>query len=95
MKTVDEDHGNPLRVWHEMGEPANPSREQNDLLRELAKPAIRTSNVVVEKGVLNVKLTLQPNAVQAFQWKKIRRSQDTGYSYERVMAQYVGSHEDL
>ena len=95
VKTVDENHGNPLRVWHEMGEPANPTREQNALLRDVAKPSISTANLVVENGMLNVKLTLQPNAVQAFELKKIRRSQDTGYSYERALSQYVGSHEEL
>ena len=51
-RVVDEKYGNPLRVWHEMGEPANPTRAQVDLLRQVAKPFIRTSNVIAKDGVV-------------------------------------------
>lgn len=88
-RVVDEQHGNPLRVWHEMGEPANPTREQNELLRQVAKPDIRTGNVCVENGVLRLALDLEPNALHSFELRKVSRTQDTGYDYDRVLAQHV------
>jgi len=42
VKIVDEEHGNPLKVWHDLGEPANPSKDEVSLLREVAKPWITT-----------------------------------------------------
>lgn len=88
-RVVDEQHGNPLRVWHEMGEPANPTREQNELLRQVAKPDIRTGNVCVENGVIRLTLNLEPNALHSFELRKVSRTQDTGYDYDRVLAQHV------
>lgn len=40
MERVDEDTCNPLKLWHDMGEPANPSGEQTELLRQAAGPFI-------------------------------------------------------
>ena len=94
-RIVDEEHGNPLRVWHEMGEPANPTREQNELLRQVARPYIRTQNVCVQEKGIRVALNLKPNALHSFELRKIWRSQDTGYDYNRVLAQHVGKQENL
>lgn len=41
-KRVDEESCNPLKVWHDLGEPANPSGEQTELLRAAAQPKIST-----------------------------------------------------
>lgn len=94
-RIVDEEHGNPLRVWHEMGEPANPTREQNELLRQVARPYIRTQNVCVQEKGIRVALNLKPNALHSFELRKIWRSQDTGYDYNRVLAQHVGKQGNL
>ena len=94
-RVVDEQHGNPLRVWHEMGEPANPTREQNELLRQVANPDIRTRNVNVKDGAVKLLLNLKPNAVHSFELKKVVRQQDAGYDYSRVLAQKIGNDEEL
>lgn len=56
-KVVDEENGNPLKVWHDIGEPANPSREQIGLLREVARPMVCTKKVVASKGSISISLT--------------------------------------
>lgn len=94
-KVVDEQHANPLRTWHEMGEPANPTREQNELLREVARPDIRTRNVKAENSSLSITITMQRNAVHAFTIRKIVRQQDNGYDYKRVIGQKMGNGERL
>ena len=49
-KRVDEECCNPLKVWHDLGEPANPSEEQNALLRAAAQPKIATRRLTAESG---------------------------------------------
>lgn len=94
-RVVDEKYGNPLRVWHEMGEPANPTRAQVDLLRQVAKPFIRTSNVIAKDGVVEIKLNIKPNGIQSFELIQVKRQKDNGYDYERVLAQKVGHYDEL
>ena len=44
-QTVDEETCNPLKAWHDMGEPANPTKDQIDLLQQAARPQIRTERI--------------------------------------------------
>ena len=92
---IDEEHGNPLRVWHEMGEPANPTREQNELLRRAAKPWLRTGNRTAREGSIELKLNIKPNGIQSFELKKVVREKVAGYDYDRVLEQKVGSYAEL
>lgn len=85
-KTVDEKTCNPLKVWHDLGEPASLSEEQRRLLVEAAKPLIRTKRKEAEDGQLSVKLTLERNAVVYFEVRPGEVTPDRGYDYERVMA---------
>ena len=89
VKIVDEEHGNPLKVWHDLGEPANPSKDEVSLLREVAKPWITTQTVKAEKDCLEISFCLEKNAVAAFELKPVERQQATGYDYERVISQKV------
>lgn len=88
---VDENHGNPLKVWHDLGEPANPTREETSLLREVAHPFLTTTNLKVEEGEIQLSLHLTKNAILAFELRKVERCQDAGYDYERVISQKVSS----
>jgi xylan 1,4-beta-xylosidase len=57
---VDDDHGSPLKLWHAMGSPDFPSREQQAELRKAAElPPPLDANLV--DGQLSV--SLQPNAL--------------------------------
>lgn len=84
-KTVDETCCNPLKVWHDLGEPAYPSKEQNDLIREAAHPFVATKRLHTDGKELELNLTLHPNAVIYFEVMAVEQNSDRGYSYERVM----------
>ncbi len=84
-KTVDEKSCNPLKVWHDMGEPASLSESQKSILKEASKPVVTTDVLTVSDGKINVKLTLDEFAVVYFECIKINRTSDRGYSYERVV----------
>lgn len=88
-RTVDEEHGNPLKTWHEMGEPANPTREQTALLREMAHPELTSATVHVAGGDVKLNVHVAANGVQALELRLVDRQSDTGYDYERTIAQRV------
>ncbi len=94
VKTVDEECCNPLKVWHDLGEPANPSKEQLALLRECAKPFLTTERFEEGTGVVNVSLHLKKNAVQYFELVPAAMHSDTGYSYERTLQQAIEDPEE-
>ena len=84
-KTVDEEGTNPLKVWHDMGEPANLTKEQTELLKSAANPCTRTERKKAAGGEIVHSFTLPENAVVYFELKEIHPVSDRGYSYERVM----------
>lgn len=86
VKTVDESSCNPLKVWHDMGEPSSPSKEQVELLRESAVPDIGTMRLSAKDGKVYFALTLSPNAVVYFELLPVKTSSDRGYDYDRVVS---------
>lgn len=86
-KCVDEETCNPLKVWHDLGEPASLTREQKKLLQEAAKPAIRTERISVkeEAGVAKIEMTLNTNGVIYFELNASRITTDRGYDYGKVI----------
>lgn len=88
-KTVDEECCNPLKVWHELGEPANPSKETVELLREAAKPLVTTKRIMAADGAAELSLHLKKNAVQYFELVPATIKSDAGYSYERTLQQKI------
>jgi xylan 1,4-beta-xylosidase len=84
-KTVDETCCNPLKTWHDLGEPANPSKEQIAVIRESANPLIATRRLHADNNTIDLNLTLPENAVVYFEISGIQNKSDRGYSYERVM----------
>lgn len=76
---VDEDVCNPLKVWHDLGEHANPDAEELELLRTAAKPLVET-----RRTGNKVSLTLKENAVCYFELKNEAIKSDRGYTYGRL-----------
>ena len=76
---VDEEVCNPLKVWHDIGEPANPSQEELELLRTSAQPFIKT-----ERCGNKLSLALKENAVCYFEIKAAPINSDRGYTYGRL-----------
>lgn len=84
-KTVDEDTCNPLRFWHDMGEPSSLSERQRELLREAARPLLREKKLKAADGSVKAVLTVKEHGVVYFELYPITMSGDRGYDYERVM----------
>lgn len=80
-KKVDENTCNPLKLWHDLGEPANLSAEQKKLLQDAAKPSICSQRACKE-----IALTVPENGVTYFECIKSNVKSDRGYDYEKVIS---------
>jgi len=76
--TVDEECCNPLKIWHEMGEPSSLSGHALDFLRTAAQP--RNTSFIVDREQA-ASLTLSRNAVVYFRLDPYRQTKDHGYDY--------------
>ncbi len=83
-KTVDETHCNPLKVWHDMGEPANLTAEECKLLQNAARPFVETRRVKAKNGKQEISIPVEQNGVIYFEWKPGKIVSDRGYSYVRT-----------
>ncbi len=88
-KRVDEETTNPLKLWHDMGEPANLSGEQKALLIGGSHPYVQSARKKPLNGKLELSFSLAENAVVYFELKAVHPTPDRGYSYERVMQKQV------
>ena len=77
LSTVDEDCCNPLKVWHDMGEPASLTRAELDFLRDAGKP--QNTSRVANGG--KAQLTLGPNAVVYVKMSPYAPTEEYGYDY--------------
>ncbi|MBQ3485735.1 MAG: xylan 1,4-beta-xylosidase [Clostridia bacterium] len=77
-ETVDENCCNPLKVWHEMGEPASLTDAQLRFLRQAGMPACGAMQCSNGK----LRLQLGENAVVRFTVSKLNAEQDFGYDYD-------------
>lgn len=84
-KTVDEETCNPLKLWHDLGEPASLSAEQLALLKEAAVPMTTSCTVEAEDAGVEVTFRLQEFGVVYFECIRAERKPDRGYSYERAI----------
>lgn len=86
-KIVNDDFGNPLKTWHEMGEPSSLTKEQNELLKEIARPGVFTRNITVKDSKADISFKLLKNELRYFEIMPINRKCDRGYDYERTINQ--------
>ena len=84
-KTVDEDTCNPLRFWHDMGEPVHLSERQKKLLKEAARPFLAERRLKAADQNVQAALTIKEHGVVYFELCPITMTGDRGYDYERVM----------
>lgn len=83
-KTVDETTCNPLKVWHDLGEPTSLSDSQIALLKQSDSPQIATAVLTPSDGLLNLSLTLKEYGLIYFELSKRTFTPDRGYDYNRV-----------
>lgn len=83
-QTVDETCCNPLKVWHDLGEPANPGSETVSLLRDSAVPLIQSTRITPQNMQVSFSLSLKRNAVVYFEVSAVNQTSDYGYEYGRI-----------
>lgn len=86
-RTVDEETCNPLKLWHDLGEPAQLSGEQKKLLRKGARPYLESGRTAACEGRLYLELQVKKNGLVFFEAKASRLTPDRGYDYERVTSE--------
>ena len=84
-KIVDEETCNPLRLWHDLGEPSSLSEKQKKLLREAANPLITSSRVCPDSRNAEIKLNIREHGMVYFELAPVVTKSDRGYDYRRVM----------
>ncbi len=89
VKTVDEETCNPLKLWHDMGEPSSLTAAQKKLLQESARPSVSSARVCAEDKTAELGLRVKEHGVVYFELNPSKLQPDRGYAYDRVM-QYSG-----
>ena len=82
-KTVDEDTCNPLKLWHDLGEPRSLSVEQKELLQSAAYPAIKSDRISAN-GEVTLSFDVNEFGVVYFELKPAPLTPDRGYDYDRA-----------
>lgn len=85
-KTVDKNTCNPLKIWHDLGEPSSLTKEQLKLLREAATPLIQTKQWEAKDSGLAFELAVEDNGVIYFELKAVSLKNDRGYDYQRAIS---------
>lgn len=78
QKIVDEETCNPLKVWDDLGQPRSLTKEQVAILKEAAKPLIKSATLFSDGGV-KTDITVKPNGVIYFEITKVEKTIDRGY----------------
>lgn len=78
-RTVDMEHGNPLQLWNEMGQPAGLTSTQLKFLQENDRPVGRAWSMDCDEkeAVLNIQLTA--NAVTYVEMVPFKQDESLGY----------------
>lgn len=77
---VDPTTTNPLKNWHDLGEPASLSAEEKGLLQQVAMPKVTTA-VLTD----SYSFTVQSQGVHFFCARPRKGQSDRGYDYQRVI----------
>lgn len=83
-KTVSEECCNPLKVWHDIGEPFTPTEAENELIRAAAYPLIGTKRFAAADGTIKEEIKVAKQSVIYFEYKNNTIVSDTGYDYDRA-----------
>ena len=85
-KTVDEVVCNPLKLWHDLGEPAYPTAEETKLIKSAADPLTQSSIINASDKKAVIKVPVNKNGVVYFSLKKRTYTPDRGYDYEKAVS---------
>ena len=82
QRIVDEECCNPVKAWHEMGEPASLTKEQLAFLKDAGQPLCKTSQLTGEEAKTIFALELKQNALVQFTVNPAEGESDEGYDYQ-------------
>lgn len=77
---VDEKSGNPLKVWHDLGQPRSLTPGQQKLLQLAAQPRVESQRL--QSAMLTI--ALPPYGVCYFELKAIATQPDRGFDAEKI-----------
>lgn len=80
-QTIDEDHGNPLKIWHALGEPASLDSSMIQLLKRSAVPFVSTK--LINRN--NISINAGPNSLTYFQVQSETDNSDRGFDYGKLI----------
>ena len=84
-KTVDEECCNPLKLWHDLGEPAYPVKEETELIKSAAYPLVQSAVVNTANDKAELSINVKKNGVVYFELSNRTFTPDRGYDYERAL----------
>lgn len=90
VERVDEDCCNPLKLWHDIGEPKNLTKTQASFLRRHAYPAVE-SDLILGVDTVDVVISVKEHGVCYFEVNPVNFKPDRGYHYEKVKAALLPS----
>ncbi len=85
-RTVDEITCNPLKLWHDMGEPAYPTVSETELIRAASQPQTLSEVITPSDNKACVSIPVRRNGVVYFTLAKRNYAPDRGYDYEKVIS---------
>ena len=81
---VDEKTCNPLKVWHDIGEPQSLSPEQKELLQASAYPFVESRRITAD-GAAKLEFELSEFGVMYFELRPAAITSDRGFDYQRAV----------
>jgi xylan 1,4-beta-xylosidase len=78
-ETVSEEYANPREVWHQMGMPTAPTKEQTEVLQKAACPLISTKRISVHNKTGKIEIQLKKNQTTYFELSRVNPIIDRGY----------------
>ena len=81
---VDEEVCNPLKIWHDLGEPKYPSDEQADIIKKGSRPLLKSCVVTASEGKLALDFKLGAYGILYFTVKPMVFEGDAGYNYDKI-----------
>ncbi len=81
--SVDEETCNPLKVWHDLGEPRSLSPRQREIIRAASYPAVATRRIDAD-GSAELTFDVPEFGVRYFELTPAALTPDRGYAYDRA-----------
>lgn len=81
---VDEKVCNPLKIWHDLGEPKYPSDAQADIIKKGSKPLMESMVAEEKSGNVSVSFKLGAYGIRYFTIKPLEFEGDVGYDIAKI-----------